>query len=199
MLLFEERIQLLEKDLMTTPPGFVMNKDLPFSLFRYDPNLSNEEEWKVRREIRNLAVRIENKTGKKVHNISLADLFWKGIQESEGVDLLFDLERIRGFEATQSQVSTYLSSPEWRPMTDLLSEAISGLESNKDIAFLVHASVFAPNAYRISALLEQMMGRTNVPAVLFYPGSWVGTLNYMGLRSEEQPLGSYRVKIYGRE
>jgi len=199
MLLFEERIKLLEKDLMVTPPGFVMNKDLPFSLFRYDPNLSEEEEWKVRREIRNLAVRVENKTGKKIHNISLADLFWKGIQESEGVDALFELEDIRGFETAQAQVSTYLSSPEWMPMTDLLSEALSSLEPTKDIAFLVHTSVFAPNAYRISALLEQMMGKTKVPVVLFYPGSWIGTLNFMGFRSEEQPLGSYRVKIYGRD
>jgi hypothetical protein len=35
--------------------------------------------------------------------------------------------------------------------------------------------------------------------VLFYPGTWSHTLNYMGLRSDDQALGSYRVKIYGRE
>ena len=38
-----------------------------------------------------------------------------------------------------------------------------------------------------------------IPAVLFYPGTWRGSLNYMGLRSDEEPLGSYRVKIYGRD
>ena len=61
------------------------------------------------------------------------------------------------------------------------------------------ASVFAPHAYRISALLEQMLGKMRVPAVLFYPGTWSGSLNYMGMRSEDEPLGNYRVKIYGRE
>jgi hypothetical protein len=43
------------------------------------------------------------------------------------------------------------------------------------------------------------MGKLAIPSVLFYPGTWRGSLNYMGLRSDEEPLGSYRVKIYGRD
>ena len=43
------------------------------------------------------------------------------------------------------------------------------------------------------------MGRVTIPAVLFYPGTWRGSLNFLGLRSDEEPLGSYRVKIYGRD
>ena len=61
------------------------------------------------------------------------------------------------------------------------------------------AGVFAPSSYRISALLEQLMGRMPVPIVLFYPGTWRGSLNYLGLRAKDEPLASYRVKIYGRE
>ena len=48
-------------------------------------------------------------------------------------------------------------------------------------------------------VLEQLSGKLGVPTILFYPGTWSGTLNYMGLRTEDQTLGSYRVKIYGRE
>jgi len=44
-----------------------------------------------------------------------------------------------------------------------------------------------------------LMGKTKIPAVLFYPGSWRESLNYMNLKTDEEPLGSYRVKIYGRE
>ena len=43
------------------------------------------------------------------------------------------------------------------------------------------------------------MGKVRIPSVLFYPGTWTGSLNFLGLRAEEEPLGSYRVKIYGRE
>ena len=68
-----------------------------------------------------------------------------------------------------------------------------------DIMFLYRAGVFAPTSYRVSSLLEQMMGRLKVPSVLFYPGTWKGSLNYMGLRADDEPLGSYRVKIYGRD
>ena len=67
------------------------------------------------------------------------------------------------------------------------------------VIFLIHATAFAPGTYRISSLLEQLGGRLRIPAVLFYPGRWNHTLNYMGLRSEDQALGSYRVKIYGRD
>jgi hypothetical protein len=69
----------------------------------------------------------------------------------------------------------------------------------RELVFLYRAAVFAPSAYRLSALLEQLMGRMRVPAVLFYPGTWRESLNFMGLRRDDEPLGSYRVKIYGRE
>jgi hypothetical protein len=199
MLSLEERIRLLEKDLKTSPPGFTMASDLPFAIFRYDPHLSSEGEWKMRKEIRLLATRVKNDTGKKVHMIPLSDLFWKSIEESEGLEAVIALEKEQGFLAAEEQVNRYLSDPDWRPLTDLLTELAQGMDPKENILFLYRAAVFAPNIYRISSLLEQLMGRMAVPAVLFYPGTWRGTLNFMGLRSDEEPLGSYRVKIYGRE
>jgi hypothetical protein len=199
VLSLKERLSLLEHDLKANPPGFVMTADLPFAIFRYDPWHPDEGEWRVRREIQNLRVRAENATGRKVHVLPLSGLFWRSIKESEGVEALAELERERGFNAAQAQVSVYLSDPDWRPLPTLLAEATAPMNPSREFVFLTRGSIFAPAAYRISALLEQMMGRTQVPSVLFYPGSWSGSLNYMGLRSNEEPLGSYRVKIYGRE
>jgi hypothetical protein len=176
-----------------------MTSDLPFAIFRYDPGSAEESEWAMRREIENLRVRVENSTKRKVHLISLATLYWKSIQESEGLEALVSLEKQRGFNEAQHQVSTYLSDPDWKPLPNLLADELKKLSPKRDIVFLTRSAVFAPAAYRVSSLLEQMKGRSQVPAVLFYPGTWKESLNYMGMRSEEQPLGSYRVKIYGRE
>jgi hypothetical protein len=199
MLSLKERIELLEADLRANPLGFVMTGDLPFAIFRYDPTHSDESEWQMRREIENLTVRVENATGRKVHTLPLSTLFWRGIEKAEGVDTIIALERERGFGEAQSQVNSYLSDPDWQPLPTLLAEAMEKYHPQKDFVFLTRASVFAPAVYRVSSLLEQMKGQTKVPAILFYPGTWKESLNYMGLRSDEEPLGSYRVKIYGRE
>lgn len=199
MLSLKERIDLLENDLKLNPPGFIMSSDLPFAIFRYDPSLPDEGEWKMRREIQHLGVRVENATGRKVHTLPLSTLFWRSIEESEGLETLVQLERERGFEEAQAQVAVYLSDPDWRPLPDLLAREMAHFDPNRVFVFLTRCAVFAPVMYRMSSLLEQMMGKTKVPAVLFYPGSWRGSLNYMNLKSDEEPLGSYRVKIYGRE
>jgi hypothetical protein len=199
MLSLPERLELLEQDLEATPPSFTMSSDLPFALFRYDPTLPSESEWTLRREMGLLATRVQNATGKRVHRLSLADLYWRSIEESEGIEALVELERLRGFRAAEDQVNVYLSDPDWRSLPELLIEATEGLQAGSDLVFLYRAGAFAPASYRVSSLLEQMMGRMTVPAVLFYPGSWRQSLNFMGLRREDEPLGSYRVKIYGRE
>jgi hypothetical protein len=199
MLSLKERIELLENDLKLNPPGFTMASDLPFAIFRYNPWIPDEGEWKMRREIQNLSVRVENATGRNVHILPLSTLFWHSIEESEGLDTLVALERESDFETAQTQVSVYLSDPDWRPLPSLLAEAMADFDPSRTFVFLSRCAIFAPAMYRVSSLLEQMMGKTKVPAVLFYPGSWRGSLNFMDLKSDEEPLGSYRVKIYGRE
>ncbi len=199
MLSLKDRLDLLEQDLKSTPPAFTMSSDLPFAIFRYDPFLPEENEWNMRYQIQLLATRVENHTGKKVQLLSLSKLYWKSIAESEGIEAIIQLEKERGFHEAEEQVSVYLSDPDWKPLPELLTEEVSGLNPAKNIVFLYRAGVFAPASYRISSLLEQLMGSVKVPAVLFYPGTWKGSLNYMGMRTDEEPLGSYRVKIYGRD
>lgn len=204
MLSFKERLNLLEQDLMASPPGFVMSADLPFAIFRYDPHHPEENEWRVRRESRRLAIRLRNATGVRVHLVSLARLYWKGIERSEegfGLQEIIELERARGFVEAETQVSTYLNDPEWHPLPDILIEVVAEMQlfQHQDLLFLLRGGVFAPSSYRISSLLEQLMGKMRIPAVLFYPGTWHQSLNYLGLRLEDEPLSSYRVKIYGRD
>ena len=201
MLSFAQRIELLERDFSVTPPAFSMSVDLPFAVFRYDPFLQDEKEWFVRREIHHLATRVSNTTGKMVKIISLADLYWRAIEQSEGIAAVIELEQQRGFIDAENQVSVYLTDPDWRPLTTLLMEetAKQSLDAKRNIVFLTRAGVFAPTSYRISALLEQLMGKMPIPTVLFYPGTWRESLNFLGLRAKDEPLASYRVKIYGRE
>jgi len=199
VLSLKERIELLEADLRSDPPAFVTSTTLPFAIFRYDPRSAEEREWKLRSEIRKLAVRVQNSTSHRIGTISLASLFWRSIRESEGLEVLVQLEREFGFEKAQRQVHQYLSDPDFRSLRDLILEEAKRFTEPPTVLFLIHATVFAPAAYRISSLLEQLSGRLSTPAVLFYPGTWNRTLNYMGLRTEDQALGSYRVKIYGRE
>ncbi len=199
MLSLKDRIELLENDLKMNPPAFTMSSDLPFAIFRYDPRLQSENEWQMRKDIQNLKVRVENATGRHITVLPLSTLFWYAIEKSEGVDAIIAQEKDRGFEAAREQVGTFLSDPDFYPLPELLRKATAQMDSKREFVFFTRCSAFAPNMYRVSSLLEQLMGKTKVPAVLFYPGSWQGSLNYMSLKSDEQPLGSYRVKIYGRE
>ncbi len=199
MLSLDARLELLKQDLIADPPSFVMTRELPFAIFRYDPHDPNESEWTVRRKIQMLGTQVENASRQHVATISMASLFWQSIRESEDVAGLIELERDHSFEVAERQVNQYLSDPDFRPLCDLLREQEAKLPGNTRAIFLTHATVFAPSAYRISSLFEQLHRSFRTPTVLFYPGTWNHSLNYMNLRSDDQALGSYRVKIYGRD
>jgi hypothetical protein len=198
MLSLKDRIDLLGRDLTATPMRIATHADLPFAILRYEP----ENEWEMRREAAQLATRLGN-AGKRVTTLSLADLLWEAIAASEGIKAIVALETSygdvgRGYEAAQDQITTYLSNKLWSPLPDLLVERLRPLDPERDIAFLMRASAMAPAIYHMSRLLEEMQGRTHVPAILFYPGTLEGTtgLRFMGLKDREA-LGNYRVKIYG--
>ena len=193
MLSLRDRIDLLEKDLSATPPRVSVYSDLPFAILRYDP----QEEWSVRREAKLLATRLKA-IGREVHTISLAELLWEIVADTEGLDAVVELERQRGFESAQEQITTYLSDIDWRPLPDALTERMKRLEPDRDVVFLTRAAAMAPAIYHMSKLLDEMQGRTRVITILFYPGTLDGTtgLRFMALKDREA-LGNYRVKIYG--
>jgi hypothetical protein len=193
VLSLRERIDLLESDLRAVPPRISVYRDLPFAILRYEP----DKEWDLRRELRLLEARLEE-ADKHVRFISMADLLWKAIDETEGMDAIVQLEKQRGFEAAQEQVTTYLSDRDWRPLPDLLAERLKTLDPQRDVVFLVRAAAMAPAIYHMSKLLDEMQGRTEVTTILAYPGTIEGTtgLRFMDLKDREA-LGNYRVKIYG--
>jgi hypothetical protein len=193
MLSLKERIELLENDLKAKPPKISVYHNLPFAILRYDP----WEEWAVRNEIR-LLIRRLSSIGREVMVISLAELLWEAIKESEGIDALIELEKDLGFEKAQEQAATYLSDKDWMPLPDLLSKRMASLDPEKNMVFLIRAASMAPGIYRMSKLLDEMHGRTAVTTILFYPGTLEGTtgLRFMNLKDQDVQ-GNYRVKIYG--
>lgn len=188
-----ERINVLEADLKASPMRHYNNAGLPFAVFCYPP----EQEWAMRTEIGLLQTRLENATERTVHTISLAELLWQAVDESEGIEAVVNLEGRSGFDAVQEQIQTYLSDPLFRPLPDLLAERLAQLDPNRHIAFIVRAGALAPSIYRVSALLDKMMGRTRVPCVLFMPATTEGrsSLRFMGI-AENEGRGSYHTKVY---
>lgn len=189
----KEHIQQLEHDLTATPMRISVFRDLPFAIFRYDP----ADEWKLRREARLLAARLET-AGREVVMISFADLLWEALEECEGLDSVVRLEQQSGFVAAQKQITKYLSDEHWAPLPKLLAHRLASLDPRRHIAFLTRAAAMAPHIYFMSMLLDQMKGRTEVTSILFYPGARESEhqLRFMNLSSRDA-LGTYRVKIYG--
>ena len=186
-------VEQLEGDLKATPMRHIIYQSLPFAIFCYPP----KEEWQMRREIGMLKTRLEHTTQRQIVLISLADLLWQSIDDSEGIDEVSALERSDGFDAAQRQVQDYLSDPDWHPLPDLLSERLATLDADRHIAFIVRAGALAPNIYRLSKLLDEMNGRTRVPCVLFMPATTEGntSLRFMGI-TENEGRGSYHTKVY---
>lgn len=193
MLSLKERIDLLENDLKADPPRISVYHDLPFAILRYDP----QEEWILRREVRFLSTRLKS-AGKEVVTISLAQLLWEIIESAEGLDAIVELERRQGFEKAQAQITTYLSDENWFLLPKHLADKMNAFDPRKTIVFLTRAASLSPAIYHLSKLLDEMQGQTQVPAILFYPGSLEGAtgLRFMGMKDRDS-LGNYRVKIYG--
>ncbi len=189
----KNRIELLENDLKAVPPRISVYHDLPFAILRYDPN----EEWELRREINWLATRLGN-VGKEAYVIPVSEFLWQAIDETEGMDVVVEMERDEGFLRAQQQVTTYLSDRDFRPLAKMLADRLAPLDAKKSIAFLTRVAAMSPGIYQMSKLLDEMKGKTRVTTILCYPGSLAGTteLRFMDLRDREA-LGNYRVKIYG--
>lgn len=192
MLPLKERIRTLEQDLKSSPMRHYIYHDLPFAIFCYQPR----EEWALRKELQLLKTRLENDLRRTVVFVSLAELLWQAVDESEGMAPVSELELSSGFDAAQLQVQDYLSDPDWRPLPKLLKERLDQLNEDKHLVFIVRAGALAPNLYRVSKLLDEMKARTEVPCVLFMPATSEGAgVRFMGI-AENEGRGSYHTKVY---
>lgn len=170
-------------------PAISAYHDMPYAIFRYRP----EAEFALREELSLLVTRLES-AGKKITRISLAECLNAAL-EAEGMttERLAEAERRSGLAALKDTLFEVLSS--YQALDRLVAERFpTDGDPTEDIVFIVRAGALFP-VYRTSALLEQLMGTVEIPAVLFYPGELEGAagLQFMGILDAEH---NYRPKIY---
>lgn len=162
--------------------------DMPYALFRYDP----EDEFELRKEVTLLETRLSQK-GKRVHRISLAKCLDEAMRSQRSLEEWFNAERELGVEAIVETVHSVLS--EYSPLVDLVASRMpEDADPLRDIVFILRTGALFP-VYRTFSLLEQLKGRVHVPTVLFYPGDLDGAagLRFMGVLDAEH---NYRPKIF---
>lgn len=162
--------------------------DMPYAIFRYDP----EDELELRKQVTLLETRLSQK-GKRVKRISLAECLDEAMRSQRPLEEWFAAEREQGVETVVDTVHSVLS--EDAPLTDLVAARMpTDPDPLRDIVFVVRTGALFP-VYRTFSLLEQLKGRVQVPAVLFYPGGLDGAagLRFMGVLDAEH---NYRPKIF---
>jgi hypothetical protein len=193
----EKHFKVLEKDLVTDPIRISAYHDLPFAIFSYDPL----KEYECRRLIRLLAISLKQNHRKRVTLLSLADMLWKAIDETEGMEAIISMEEAQGLEKTQGTINTLIGDPDFLPLSNQITEKLEGMDPGKDVVFLVRTAVLAPALFRCSLLLDQLHEEgVRIPTILFYPGTGEGRtdLRFMNIPARAA-LGTYnyRMKIYG--
>ena len=163
--------------------------NMPYAIFHYPP----EEEIPLRAELALLSTRLEQ-IGKRVTSISLAECLADALA-AEGLttERIANAEKRTGTEKMVDTIHMIISRR--RPLDDLVAARIPQ-ESDpvRDVVFIVRAGSLFP-FYRTSSLLEQLKGKLELPAVLFYPGELDGVagLKFMGVLEAEH---NYRPKIF---
>lgn len=162
--------------------------DMPYALFRYDP----EEEFELRKQVTLLETRLSQK-GKLITRISLAECLDEAMRSQRPLEEWFAAEREQGVETIVDTVHSVLS--EYRPLVELVAARMpKDPNPLRDLVFILRAGALFP-LYRTFSLLEQLTGRVNVPTILFYPGDLDGAagLRFMGVLDAEH---NYRPKIF---
>ena len=162
--------------------------DMPYALFRYDP----EDELELRKELSLLAIRLEQ-TGKRVTRISLAECLGEAMASVQPLEDWFEAERLQGTETVVETIHAVLA--EHASLDDLVAARMpNDPNPNTDVVLIHRAGALFP-VYRTFTLLEQLKGRVVVPTVLCYPGTIDGAagLRFMGVLDAEH---NYRPRIF---
>ncbi|MDT0631440.1 BREX protein BrxB domain-containing protein [Rubrivirga litoralis] len=170
-------------------PDISAYADMPYAIFRYPP----DAEFPVRQELARLRTRLEN-GGKRVTALSLAECLDAALKTVgySWADLA-GAEQGVGLEKAAETVHQILS--DHVPLDGLVAARIpDDAAPTRDVVFVTRAGALFP-FYRTSSLLDQLMGKVLVPAVLFYPGEVEppAGLRFMGRLDAEH---NYRPKIF---
>lgn len=193
----DEALKNLERDL-TMGSSIAAQSGIPFAILRYLPS----EEFRARRLLRLLAHSLEQQHQRRTAFVSISRLVWNAVRQTDGVDYLFETERLEdGVFAAQEDIKGRLVPGEELGLAEQIVTYLKSLQQTPDVVFLVRTGGLAPHIYRSSTLLDELhkLG-LNTPTIMCYPGSSsVGTdLRFYDLPGAEG-LGAYnyRVKIYG--
>ncbi len=162
--------------------------DMPYAIFRYDP----EEELELRKQVTLLQTRLDQK-GKRVRRISLAECLDTAMRVERPLEQWFDSEREMGTDTVVETVHNILSTN--ANLVELVAAKMpEEPDPLRDEVFIMRTGALFP-VYRTFSLLEQLKGRVVVPTVLFYPGLLDGAagLRFMGVLDAEH---NYRPKIF---
>lgn len=162
--------------------------DMPYAIVHYDP----AEEFALRREVGLLETRLTQR-GKRITRISLAECLDEAMRSQQPLAAWFAAEREQGTHTVVETVHAVLSG--YMPLVDLVAARLpASPDPLRDIVFILRTGALFP-VYRTFSLLEQLKGRVETPAVLFYPGEVDGGsgLRFMGVLEAEH---NYRPKIF---
>ncbi|WP_438006162.1 BREX protein BrxB domain-containing protein [Sorangium sp. So ce321] len=162
--------------------------DMPYALFRYDP----DEELALRKQVTLLETRL-TQGGKRVKRISLAECLDEAMRSERPLEEWIAAEREQGLVSIVETVHSVLS--EYSPLVDLVAARMPhDPDPLRDLVFIQRTGALFP-VYRTFSLLEQLKGRVHVPTILFYPGVLDGAagLRFMGVLDAEH---NYRPKIF---
>ena len=147
----KSKMEYLEKDLKAHPIRISAYADFPFAIFRYSP----DEEWTLRKEIRLLKTRVEEED-RRISLWSMSDVMWDSLSREDALEPIFEMEKKRGFQKAQEQVTTYLTDRDFQSVDRILTEKYSNLDPKKDIVFLWRLGSLSPNILRLSGLIERL-------------------------------------------
>lgn len=162
--------------------------DMPYAIFRYDP----DAEFELRNDVTLLETRLSQQ-GKRVKRISLAECLDAALRSQRPLEEWFAAEREQGVSSLIETVHAVLS--DYCPLVDLVAARMpEGPDPLRDVVFILRTGALFP-VYRTFSLLEQLKGRVHVPTILFYPGILDGAagLRFMGELDAEH---NYRPKIF---
>jgi hypothetical protein len=188
--------RILEPNLRMHDPRKAISAydNMPYAIFYYPP----DEELAVRKEIGLLRTRLE-RDGKRVTTVSLAECLETALEEDGTKQARIAADEIKAGVAKMSETLSQILGGDPGCENGLLTDVVarqlpSEGDPHRDLFFMVRAGALFP-FYRTSAICEQLMGRTNIPGVLFYPGTFDGVtgLSFMDAHDAEP---NYRPKIF---
>ncbi|TDW98260.1 BREX protein BrxB domain-containing protein [Kribbella sp. VKM Ac-2566] len=165
----------------------------PYAIYVYEP----DKEFAVRAEMQDLSAYLNAKRV-DVATISLADLFWKAVDDSNFYETIVDAEvSMPNNHDVLDDVHKSLreilnTSP------TLAGRVLAELDTKPDnCAVILHRAGALYPVFRTSALLDDLRERLRRPVLLLYPGHVVDPYG-LSFMSKCEPTHGYRAKIYQR-